>query len=138
MSFGTAGSSKIMPTTLNSGKILMYLSPSTLWAVVGRISGHMLGPSLLQTRSIAPSSSSGQTVAAYAARLPPLEWPPTITFAQVALLPSARCSRIRFSRYSAADLSADVTWKLRLRFSRQPTSVPSVPLKETNICPVGR
>ncbi len=37
--------------------------------------------------------------------------------------------RRRASRYSAADLSADVTWKLKVKISRQPTSVPSVSSK---------
>ncbi len=116
-----------MPTTLNSGKIYVFISKQPCVAVRWAISGHILGPSLLQMRSIVPHRQ-GQTVAAYAA-LPPLR-DRQPTFAQVVLLPSAwyrECFGVVPLDLSADNLEAEVEV-----FSRQPTSVLFVSSSKRN------
>ena len=117
-----------MPTAEDSG-IKRFTRAFTLWySGVAMMSASKPGPSFEYTSMMRSLVFSLQNAAAYTARFPPLEWPPTRKGHM-----SASLTR---SRYSFALICAGTgVVKESMKSSFQPTNVESVPRKETKAVP---
>ncbi len=117
--------SRIIKNHANHTKLskIMYLSPSTY--LVGCGGKNFWTQTIVTPDAIKCAKKFFGADCWHAARFPPLSGRQPCSYRYYHFL--CKVLRIRFSRERAADLSADATWKLRLRFSRHNQSAVSLP-----------
>ena len=76
---GSMGDSMSRPTTESCGTVRWMRSSSGAQSAGANVPALNPGPSWLYTRSMRRCTAGGALSAAYTARLPPFEWPPTYT-----------------------------------------------------------
>ena len=110
--------SNSLPTTEKPGMMRVVLGSIRSMQLRSMTSGQRPGPSSRYTCSTRCQSSSSNRQAAYRARFPPLEWPPSSQ-----RRPGFKCARA----YCRAISWASVRQKLIMKSSFQPARLLSVP-----------